>query len=686
MTEPINNPQLIALLDKALTSQGYLSPEMAKSSPNDSDPQQWLSTHHPEMELLFIERLAKKNLNDVEKIKIICLSVENNQGKTSSEYFWAQPSTSNSSERNLIKLTHNRFPERLVDIKQVLGKPAYLLQGRSTLSNEKSENLFSLKYQLKKNARELSLAALMVNLFSLVIPFFISIYFDLIVPNQASSTLVTLSVGVLIVLCFDLLFKKVRADIAESNAKQYESQLDSWLYDSIFSKPSAIYNLGKKNLRSLLTDINGFTEANSSRFVLPFFDLIFSFVFILAIAVIGGQLFIISLLCFIVASINGLYGARQFIRIDNIRRETVGNKNSFYNSLVSGYEVMSSLGAQKQQRGKFLNLGVSTANINTEMRKSGLRVANATQFLTQLQTLLILIIGFAMVTQNQLTGGNLFAVMLLSGRLAASFSSVYTLLTTYYRYQTALVEIQKIVSLVEDNDDIKNRTNHIKSGAIRCNQVMLNIEGRTLVNQVDLNVNSGEKIALIGVAGSGKTMLTKLIAGLHEPSSGEIFYDGISKKQIHNLALADAITYIPREPTLFPGTLHYNLASAMQADISKNPIVEQLCAFSQQLPNGFQTLIGEDFQQLSYSESRAVTLSRGMLNSKKILLLDEPDHGFDDQWITRLYESITQLKKVTIIATVANRSLLPAFDRILIMNQGQIVHSMNPKSDRMPTA
>ncbi len=675
MSSPPESSQLISLIRQAIQDLGYITGDVNYKA---LAPNKWIEAYAPDLELKFEESLSKAQLVDSSTIKIVLLAL-NQDGKNYNQFFIArhQPHKQKSAR---ILLSHNQFADREVASKAILNAPVYIIKPKNKKHKIETSELFSLSQQVKKgNSTELSIAAFMVNTFSLIIPFFISIYFDLIIPNQASATLITLCVGVFIMLIFDLLFKKARTHISEKNSLNYEKKLDAWLYDKLFSDPGSFYKLGKRAMRTMPSDLAGMNEVNSSRFVLPFFDLIFSVIFIIAIALIGGEIVAISIICLVVALINGYRGAKIYMRLDDSRRQSSGMKNAFYNNLVSGYEVMSNTLAHESQKGRFLNLTAAVAEVNSAMRKQNLQVSTFVQFLTQLQTILILVIGFYMVMNGNLSGGNLFAIMLLSGRLATSFSAIYTLLTLYYRYQATLADTVR--TMKSDMDDKhKNLVRTLEKGTVQLNKVLLNIEGRPLLNGISVTIKAGEKVALIGEAGSGKTILTQLIGGFYRPTSGELLLSGISTEHIHASALAQHITYIPRDPVIFANSVHANLVSSPEQDLSQNKVFQELCGFVAKLPNGLATQVGGDNYHLSFSESRAITLARGLINKSALLLMDEPDNGLDDKWIDHLKQAIGSIKDTNVIATITNKALLNYFDRIIIMEKGQIVHSFEPKN------
>jgi len=195
---------------------------------------------------------------------------------------------------------------------------------------------------------------------------------------------------------------------------------------------------------------------------------------------------------------------------------------------------------------------------------------------------------------------------------------------------------------------------------------------------VSFHLAPGEKAAIIGRIGSGKTTLEKLVLGLYQPKDGAVLIDGVDTRQIDPAELRRAIGFVPQDVTLFYGSLRHNIAlgapHAEDEAVLAAADIAGVTEFANAHPRGFDMLIGERGESLSGGQRQAVAIARAMLNDPPILLLDEPSSNMDHQSEERLKQRLSATTQGKTMLLITHRtSLLDLVDRLIVIDNGQIV-------------
>ncbi|MGZ6005502.1 MAG: ABC transporter ATP-binding protein [Candidatus Saccharimonadales bacterium] len=239
--------------------------------------------------------------------------------------------------------------------------------------------------------------------------------------------------------------------------------------------------------------------------------------------------------------------------------------------------------------------------------------------------------------------------------------------------------------------EISDKPNAAELISIRGDIVFKNVDfgykgdsDEKLFNEFALHIKPGEKIGLVGHSGGGKTTITKLLLRLMDIQGGQILIDGQSVSEVTQASLRRSIAYVPQEPLLFHRTLADNIAygrpSASQAEIEAVSRLAHADEFISQLPEGYDTLVGERGVKLSGGQRQRVAIARAMLKNAPILVLDEATSALDSESEVLIQDALWKLMEGRTAIVIAHRlSTIQKMDRIIVIENGRIAEQGSHK-------
>ena len=255
----------------------------------------------------------------------------------------------------------------------------------------------------------------------------------------------------------------------------------------------------------------------------------------------------------------------------------------------------------------------------------------------------------------------------------------------YREIRQALVDMSEMFSLLEQPPEVQDKPGapplHVAGGRIEFRDVHFAYDPeRAILKGVDLAVEPGQTLAIVGPSGSGKSTIGRLLFRFYDVSAGAVLIDGQDIRDVSQNSLHNAIGVVPQDTVLFNDTVYYNIAygrdAATRAEIEQAAKAAQIHDFVQSLPNGYDTMVGERGLKLSGGEKQRVGIARSLLKNPPILLLDEATSALDTQTEHEIQESLIQMGQGRTVMIIAHRlSTVVHADRIVVLEQGQIVES-----------
>lgn len=367
-------------------------------------------------------------------------------------------------------------------------------------------------------------------------------------------------------------------------------------------------------------------------------------------------------------------------RISSERQDALADSSVVVEEALTGIRVVKSFVREPFEAERFNDEQMKTYRVGLRMIRLRQSFGPAMTFLGFGSLAMFLWFGGREVLEGRLTGGQLAAFMFYGMSVAGSISSFVRL---YADIQEALGATRRIFEIIEAAPDVADAPNAIPlphvAGRITFENVSFAYDPRSAVlNDINLTIQPGEAIALVGPSGAGKTTLFNLIPRFYDPDSGRICIDGINIREVMQDSLRTQIGLVPQDTQLFGGTIRDNILYGRLDATDEELIAAARAAnahdFITEFPDGYDTVVGERGVKLSGGQRQRVAIARAVLKDPRILLLDEATSSLDSASEGLVQEALDRLMKGRTTVIIAHRlSTIRAVDRIAVLDQGRIV-------------
>ncbi|MGL5205920.1 MAG: ATP-binding cassette domain-containing protein [Acidaminococcaceae bacterium] len=528
---------------------------------------------------------------------------------------------------------------------------------------------------------EVLTATFVVNVLTVAASLFTMQVYDRVVPSFAYATLWALVMGMFIVVVLDWSLKMIRSRILDSVARDVDQRVSQKLYERLMQLR---LDTRPHSVGTMAAQVNGLETVRaffSSSIVFALADCPFAFFFIACIGIIGGSMGWVYLLLLILGLIIGVFF--QF-RMRELSRKEIQRGHERHGLLVDtiqGAETIQSSGAEWRFAEMWREL---TSAISCYTNKSR-GLSNLTQITTgtlgTLAYVSAVVVGVFEIEAGRLTTGGIIACTILGGRVIGPVAQG---VQNMMQWQYVRESLQMVDNLLEHQPTRGENQDLLVPEKLDVN---VQLEGVKFAYQgtpvLRLNVNqlsfkAGDRVAIVGANGSGKSTLLKVIAGLYQPTGGQIRLGGADIWELDPQIINQYIGYLPQDVHLFRGTLRSNMtlaggiSDARVLSIAKELGIDRIAADS---ARGMEMEISEGGQGLSGGQRQLVALSRIFLAAPKVWLLDEPTASLDDESERHVIEALQkriQPDDILLVSTHRPRTIALS-NRMIVMARGRIV-------------
>ena len=529
--------------------------------------------------------------------------------------------------------------------------------------------------------RDVLLAALLINLFALAMPMFSMNVYDRVVPNHAVETLWALAIGVCMVLAADLGLRLLRSRFVDEASARIDVQLSAQLMERVLGmrlehRPSSVGSFAQ-NLRGF-EQVRDFIASST---VTTLIDLPFALLFLLVMVWISPWLALPVVVAGV--AILGLGWMLQ-ARLQELAQTThraSATRNATLVESLHGIETIKSQGAEASVQAKWERTNAFLSTTNIRMRSLSTLATSSTSVITQAVTVAIIVIGVYLINERLLTMGALIACSTLAARALAPAGQVVGLLMQYQGVRTSLHSLNQVMAQPQERPAGRSFLQRPQmTGEIELRGVSFSYPGRDdkVLDNLNIRIKAGERVALIGRVGSGKSTIQRLMMGLYQPTDGAVLLDGTDLRQLDPADVRRNQAYVSQDVTLFFGTLRENIAFGLPFadDNAVREAAEVACMseFVSRHPRGFDMPVGERGDSLSGGQRQCVGLARAVLHNSPILLLDEPTSAMDFSTEAQVTQRIGAFAAHKTVVLVTHRtSMLAMVNRVIVIDGGKVV-------------
>lgn len=391
----------------------------------------------------------------------------------------------------------------------------------------------------------------------------------------------------------------------------------------------------------------------------------------------------LSLLLFILLPVAGFIIGRiskSLKKQSNIAAEKSSEGLSILEETLGGMRVIKAFNAERHIRNKFLQTNDALFHVKNKMNFRRDLASPISEFLGIVVLCVILWFGGNLILENKGFGLNGAAFIMYIGVFSQIINPSKSLSTAFYNMQrgtSALTRIEAILKTpiaVADNPNGKQLTEFKQS--IEFRNVSFYYDDTPILQNINLTIEKGKTIALVGSSGAGKSTLADLVPRFHDVSSGELLIDGINIKDYQLESLRSQISIVTQEPILFNDTIANNIALGTKPDIQairEAARVANALQFIEHKEEGFDTNIGDRGGKLSGGERQRLTIARAVLKNPPILILDEATSSLDTESERLVQDAINNMMQNRTSIVIAHRlSTIRHADEIIVLQKGQI--------------
>ncbi len=538
-----------------------------------------------------------------------------------------------------------------------------------------------------------ALAATLTNLFALATSIFSMIVYDRIIPNNAVASLYALLVGVSIVFASDFLIRSLRAYFLDVAGSRADLEIADAVFDQVLDLDMRSRRGPSGSLASILREFESIRDFFTSATLTTLIDIPFALLFIVVLYWIGGPMAWVPIVAWPLVIGAGLLLQPTLQRQSQLSQEDSQHKQGVLVEALAGLESIKAVGAGAIMRRRWQDAVAHQARLGLQTRMLATLAANWSNLVFMVSQVSVVTVGVFLAVDGHIGSGAVVAGSILCGRAIQPLAQLSQLLGRLNQSLASFAALNKIMSLPREHPANQERLAHdVLRGSIELREVSFSYPNQTMpiLEKISLRIEPGERVAIIGRVGSGKTTLMKMLLGLYPPDEGALLIGGSDMRQIDPADLRRNIGAVLQDVWLMSGTLRQNIAlGADRPSDAQIMAVAELAGvheFAVLHPQGYQLRLGESGEGLSGGQRQAVGMARALIGDPPILLFDEPTSAMDptaERLLLQRLKGAVQGK--TLVLVTHKPSMLELVDRVIVLERGRII-AQGPKEQVMRIA
>jgi subfamily B ATP-binding cassette protein HlyB/CyaB len=533
----------------------------------------------------------------------------------------------------------------------------------------------------RKLLGEILLVSFFLQLFALLTPLFFQVVMDKVLVHHSYTTLNVIAVAFFIVVIFESIMSALRSYIFSHTTSRIDVELGSRLFKHLLALPMSYFQarrVGDSVARVReLENIRNFLTGNALTLIL---DVLFSFVFIAVMLFYSGWLTLVvlaslPLYVLVSVSITPLLRARL-----NEKFSRGADNQAFLVESLSAIDTLKSMAVEPQMTRHWNNQLAGYVTSGFRANIVGTIAREGVSLIGKLVTVATLWLGAKLVITGDLSVGQLIAFNMLAGRVSQPIMRLAQLWTDFQQTGISMQRLGDILNAPTEQSAASRTPLPRIVGQLDLDNVVFRYrpDGQEVLRDVSLAIKPGEVIGLVGRSGSGKSTLAKLIQRLYVPERGRVLVDGIDLAQVDPASLRRQIGVVLQENVLLNRSIRENIAlsdpgSPLELVINAAKL-SGAHEFILELPEGYDTPVGEHGASLSGGQRQRIAIARALLVNPRILIFDEATSALDYESEKIIRDNMRAICKNRTVVIIAHRlSAIRDVDRIIVLDRGKVV-------------
>lgn len=543
--------------------------------------------------------------------------------------------------------------------------------------------LVPLIFKQRSLITNIVLASFLVTLINILGSYYLQVILDEYIPNQMQSTLGIISIGLVVTYILQQMMNFAREYLLTVLSQRLTIDVVLSYIRHIFELPMSFFATRQTGeVTSRFSDANSIIDALASTILSVFLD-------VSILMIVGGVLLLQNrnLFWLVLYSIPiYLIIVYTFMKPFEKMNHDVMQSNAMVSSAIiediNGIETIKSLTSEEVRYQKIDSDFVGYLDNSFKLSRLSILQTSIKQGAQLILNVLILWTGAQLVMANTISVGQLITFNMLLSYFTTPLENIINLQTKLQSAKVANARLNEVYLVDSEFQTFQENPyqEQLLKGDITVSDLSYKYGfGRDALSDINLTIKQGEKVSFVGVSGSGKTTIAKLLVNFYKPYKGTISLNGQNIDQLDKRSLRQFINYLPQQSYVFSGSLLDNLTlgadpSVVQEDILKACDIAEIRQDIEQMPMGFQTELS-DGAGLSGGQKQRIALARALLTKSRVLILDEATSGLDVLTEKKVVDNLLQLTDKTIIFIAHRLSIAQRTHRIFVMDQDRIVES-----------
>ncbi len=593
-----------------------------------------------------------------------------------------------SDEKILVQSPQSARPELMTraELEQVWDGRLVLMTKRAALTD--LARRFDITWFLgaihkyRRLLSEVLIASFFLQLFALVSPLFFQVVIDKVLVHRSVSTLEVLVVGLVAIALFETVLGILRTYLFAHTTNRIDVELGARLFRHLLALPISYFQarrVGDSVARVReLENIRNFLTSSALTLVI---DLSFTFVFLAVMFVYSPMLtwIVLSAVPFYIAISAGV--TPLFKRRLDEKFKRGAESQAFLVESLTGVETLKSMAIEPQMQRRWEEQLAGYVSASFRVISLGNTTSQCVQFISKLVTTGVLFFGAKLVIDGDLSVGELVAFNLFAGRVS---TPVLRLAQMWQDFHQARLSVERLGDILNTAAEPTYNPGRAALPAVRGDIAFehvtfrYRVDGPEILHDINFELPAGQIIGIVGLSGSGKSTLAKLVQRLFVPESGRVLVDGIDVALIDAAWLRRQMGVVLQENVLFNRSVRDNIALADPAMPIERVIAAAKLAgaheFILELPEGYDTIVGERGSSLSGGQRQRVAIARALITDPRILIFDEATSALDYESERIIQQNMREISKGRTVFIIAHRlSTLRVADRVITMERGRLI-------------